>query len=95
MPSVIASFGELDRRLSAALDGVARAATRHPDLPALPAIREQLEALQRAAREGERLPPSLRDDLDFGALASRHLHPIDPALAGELYEIASFAIYAV
>lgn len=94
MPSSIATFGDLDRRLHTALDDVRRAEARHPDLDALHAIRAQLERLHAETRGGRRPPQPLRDELDFGQLASRHVHPIEPALARDLYEIASWVAYA-
>lgn len=94
MPSVIASFGELERRLRSALGEVDRAAARRPEIPALRAIRAQLDELQRATAGGEPPPRALRDKLDFGQLASLHLHASEPELARDLYEIASWVVYA-
>lgn len=94
MPSTIATSAELVRRLDAALGDVQRACERRPSLASLPEIRRQLERLRAALRESERPPRALRDELDFGQLASRDLDAVEPALARELFEIASWVAYA-
>ena len=91
---MIATFGDLDHRLQAALAGARDAAARHPGIDVLPEILAQLEALHRETRDGGRPSQALRAELDFGQLASRHLHAVEPALARDLYEIASWVAYA-
>ncbi|APR79700.1 Hypothetical protein A7982_05047 [Minicystis rosea] len=94
MPSMIATFGDLDRRLESARKGVRDAIARHPEIDVLPEIGAQLDALHDETRDGARPSHALRDRLDFGQLASRHLHAAEPALARDLYEIASWVAYA-
>ena len=94
MPSNIANVSEFDRRLEAAIDGVRRVVARDPGFEAMAEIGAQLERLRAATRGGERPAQALRDDLDFGPIASLHAHAIEPALARELYEIASWVVYA-
>lgn len=89
MPSTIATQRELERRLDAAIDETRRAAERHPDVEAMAEILAQLGALRAA-----RAPVEVRDALDFGQIASREVHAIEPELARELYEIASWVAYA-
>jgi hypothetical protein len=94
MPSQIDTFDELERRLAGALDAVRRAAPPPAAAEVMAEIGAQLERLRAAARGGRRPPQALRDELDFGHLASRHAHAMDPALARELCEIASWVVYA-
>lgn len=94
MPSIIATPAELEARLDAAIAGVRAAVARRPGFAPLVEIAAQLDRLREAVRGGRRPPQALRDALDFGALASRHVHAAEPDLARDLYEIASWVAYA-
>lgn len=93
MPARIASFDLFERKLGRALEGAVALAKAHPGDADLRSISRQLEAL-RAWTKGRQTPtPEQRDKLSFGRLASRTVHPIDPRLAADLYEIASSVTY--
>lgn len=94
MPSNIATVAELDRRLDAARESVRRVLEAEPGLEVMAEIGAQLERLRAGTPRGERPPRALRDALDFGQLTSRHAHRMEPALANELLELASWVVYA-
>lgn len=93
MPSSIASFSEFDRRLAAARLSIDALAAQLPDESELESIKRQLEALHAWTRGGLSPTQDEKDQLNFGLLASRYVSDLDDALAGELYELASYVIY--
>jgi hypothetical protein len=50
----------------------------------------QLEMLENWTKGGVPLDQAKRDQLNYGQLASRYLHPIESGLASDLYEIADY-----
>jgi hypothetical protein len=93
MPSSIASFSEFDHRLAAARMGIETLALQMPDDPELQSIKQQLKCLHAWTRGGRKPLQEEKDQLNFGLLASRFVSDLDDALAGELYELASYVIY--
>ena len=85
----IQSVPELQRRLAAALPRAQAVAAATPER-ALASIALQLEALAGWTRDGAPPTQDQKDRLNFGLLASRHLDDLDPDLAAELYDIASW-----
>lgn len=88
----IQSVPELQRRLAAALPRVQAIAAAEPER-ALASIALQLEALAGWVKDGAAPTQEQKDRLNFGLLASRHLDDLDPDLAAELYDIASWVTY--
>lgn len=88
----IQSVPELQRRLAAVIPRVEVVAQATPER-AIRSIALQLEALARWTEDGEPPTQEQKDRLNFGLLASRHLDDLDPELAAELYDIASWVTY--
>ena len=84
---------ELDTRLCRALVEMDRVVKARPGERELLSIKLQLEALFQWTRGGAKLTLQQKGELDFGLLASRYLDDIEPDLARELCEIASYVTH--
>ena len=91
MPSSLKSFEEFDRLLAAARAQMDTMSVAEPGDGAIASVKRQLDTLHGWTRGGRIPSQAEKDQLNFGAIASRELDAYD--VAGSLYELASFVIY--
>ena len=91
MPSSLKSFEEFDQLLAQAQAEVEAMLIAEPGDGAIVSVKRQLDAVHGWTRGGRCPAQAEKDQLNFGAIASRSLdtYPV----AEKLYELASYVIY--
>jgi hypothetical protein len=86
----IRSFVEYMFWLRDSIAAMKKVVAKHPTETEFQSILAQLEALENWTKGQVPLDQAKRDQLNYGQLASRYLHPIEPDLSSDLYEIADY-----
>jgi hypothetical protein len=93
MPSSIQTQVEYYLQLRDAIFDMKRVVSQNPGDKELLSIQMQLEATEQWTRGGKAPTLAQKGQLNFGLLASKYLHDIEPDLASRIYEIASYVTY--
>ena len=91
MPSSLNSFEDFDLLLASARAELEKMSAAEPNDGAIASVSRQLATLHAWTRDGRCPAQNEKDQLNFGAIASRELD--DYAVAQDLYALSSFVIW--